>query len=323
MSQFKTIVLFLVALLSGVSGWAQSYPNKPIRLVVPFPTGGGSDSAGRAIAEKLSKAWNQPVIVENRPGAGGSLGSDFVAKSPPDGYTLLLTDASAVTINPAIYPRLPYAAKDLTPVINVAIFAMVLVVPAKSSLNSVGEFVAADKARPGSLNGASPGNGSSPHLMLEMMNSMAGTKLVHVPYKGGGPAMTDLVGGQVDFSFSGLSSSAMSMISGGKIKPLAVTTASRNANLPQVPTLAESGFPGVDVVSAQSVLVPTGTPPDVIAKLNQEIARILAMPDIKARWAQWGFLPQQPQTPAQVAAWFGQETQKWTRLTRDKNITAE
>lgn len=219
MVHFKRLVIFGAAMLvSAVSAWAQSYPSKPIKLVVPFPTGGGSDSAGRAIADKLAKALNQPVIVENRPGAGGSLGTDFVAKSPADGYTLLLTDASAITINPAIYPRLPYAAKDLIPVINVATFALVLITPTKSPLNSVADFIAADKAKPGSLNGASPGNGSSPHLMLEMMNSMAGTKLVHVPYKGGGPAMTDVVGGQVDFSFSGLSSGAMSMINAGKDK---------------------------------------------------------------------------------------------------------
>lgn len=319
----RGFALCLTFLLFAMPVAAQTYPSKAIKIIVPFPPGGGSDSVSRVIAERLSKSWNQPVIVENRAGAGGSIGTDFVAKSPADGYTLLVTDASAVTINPNVYSRLPYAAKDLTPVINLATFSMVLLVPVKSPLNSLSDMVAAEKAKPGSLNGASPGAGSSPHLMLELMNSMAGTKLVHVPYKGGGPAITDLVAGQVDFSFSGLSSSAMGMISTGKLKALAVTTIARNANLPQVPTLAESGFRGMDVFSAQSLLVPAGTPPEIVNKLNSEIYNILEMPDVKTRWLQWGFLPQPQQSPNQVAAWFTQETDRWAKLIKEKNIAAE
>ena len=309
--------------LAAASAGAQPYPVKPIRLIVPFATGGGSDTVSRAISDRLSKALGQPLVIENRPGAGGSLGADLVAKSPADGYTMLVTDASAVTINPSLYPKLPYAAKDLTPVINLATFTLVLITPAKSPINSVAEFINADKAKPGGLSGASPGSGSSPHLMLEMMNSLAGTRLVHVPYKGGGPALTDVVGGQVDFSFNGLSSGAMSMIQAGKVKALAVTAGSRAPSLPQVPTLSESGFPGLDVISAQSLLVPAGTPQEIVVRLNAEISKILEMPEMKSRWSGAGFLPQQSQTPAQVAAWFAQESQKWGKLIKEKNITAD
>jgi tripartite-type tricarboxylate transporter receptor subunit TctC len=312
-----------IGLSSASFSWAQQYPDKQIRMVVPFATGGGSDSVARAIAEKLTLDWKQPIIVDNRPGAGGALGTNIVARSAPDGYTLLLSDASALTINPTLYAKLPYAAKDLTPVINVATFALVLVVPTNSPIKSVADMIARDHAHPGSLNGASSGPGSSPHLMLEMMNSLAGTKLVHVPYKGGGPAMVDLVGGQVDLMFNGLSGGTMSLISGGKLKALAVTTAHRIASLPNVPTLGESGFPGVEVVSAQSLFVPAGTAPAIVDKLNVEIAHILRLADIKKRWADSGFLPPEEQSPAQVATWFTGESQKWSKLIRDRKITVE
>lgn len=312
-----------MGLARTLPAWAQGYPEKPIRVVVPFATGGGSDTVARAIAEKLTIDWNQPIIVDNRPGAGGALGANIVARAAPDGYTLLLSDASATTINPALYPTLPYAAADLTPVINVATFALVLVVPANSPIESVADLVAMDKANPGRFNAASSGPGSSPHLMLEMMNSLAGTKLVHVPYKGGGPAMIDVVGGQVDLMFNGLSGGTMSLITSGKVKALAVTTAHRIASLPDVPTLAESGFPGVEVVSAQSLFVPAGTPTGVVDKLNAEVARALRLPDVKERWAQSGFLPPQDQSPQQVAAWFSAEAEKWGALIRDRKITVE
>ena len=312
-----------LAALASLSAMAQGYPNKPIRIVVPFAPGGGSDSIARVISERLAKDWGQPVIVENRAGAGGSIGAEFVAKSPADGYTLLITDSSAVTINPYVYPKLGYAAKDFTPVVNLAVLTLVMLVPVKSPINTVADAVAADKARPGSLNGASPGAGSSPHLMLEMMNSIAGTKLVHVPYKGGGPAMNDLVAGQVDFSFSGLSTQAMSMVGGGKLKAVVVTTQARSASLPDVPTLAESGYPGVDVYSAQSLLVPAGTPPEIVSKLNQEMVKILDAPEIKTRWKDWGFLPRPPQSAAQTGAWFAQESNRWSKIIKENNIVAE
>ncbi len=313
----------VAAVLASLPAMAQGYPNKPIRIIVPFAPGGGSDSVARIISERLAKEWGPPVIIENRAGAGGSIGAEFVAKSTADGYTLLVTDASAVTINPHVYPKLGYAARDLSPVVNLATFSLVLLVPVKSPIRTVADMVAADKAKPASLNGASPGAGSSPHLMLEMMNSLAGTKLVHVPYKGGGPAMTDLVGGQVDFSFSGLSTGAISMISGGKLKALAVTSQARSASLPDVPTFAESGFPGVDVFSAQSLLVPAGTPPEIINKLNQEISRILESPDVKTRWKEWGFLPRPPQSATLTSAWFMHESDRWSKLIKEKNIVAE
>ncbi|HTK02641.1 MAG TPA: tripartite tricarboxylate transporter substrate binding protein [Bordetella sp.] len=312
-----------LGLARALPAWAQDYPSKPIRLVVPFATGGGSDTVARAVAEKLTVDWKQPIIVDNRPGAGGALGTNIVARSAPDGYTLLLSDASAVTINPSLYPKLPYSAADLTPVINVATFALVLVVPVNSPIKSVQDLVAMDKANPGHFNAASSGPGSSPHLMLEMMNAIAGTKLVHVPYKGGGPAMIDVVAGQVDLMFNGLSGGTMSLITGGKVRALAVTTAKRIASLPDVPTLAESGYPGVEVVSAQSLFVPAGTPAPIVDALNTEITRILQLPDIEQRWAQSGFLPPQKESPAQVAAWFASESEKWSKLISDRKITVE
>lgn len=312
-----------LGLARALPAWARDYPNKPIRLVVPFATGGGSDTVARAIAEKLTLDWGQPIIVDNRPGAGGALGANIVARSAPDGYTLLLSDASALTINPSLYPKLPYSEADLTPVINVATFALVLVVPVNSPIKSVQDLVARDKADPGHFNAASSGPGSSPHLMLEMMNSIAGTKLVHVPYKGGGPAMIDVVAGQVDLMFNGLSGGTMSLITAGKVKALAVTTAKRIASLPDVPTLAESGYPGVEVVSAQSLFVPADTLGPIVNALNGEIARVLRLPDIEQRWSQSGFLPPQEQSPTQVAAWFASESKKWSKLIGDRKITVE
>lgn len=312
-----------LTILIGVPAGAQGYPNKPIKIVAPFAPGGGSDVIGRVIAERLAKNWGQPVIVENRPGAGGSIGTEFVANSPADGYTLLITDASSVIINPFIYPKLGYTAKNFTPVVNLAELTLVMLVPVKSPINTLADVIAAEKAKPGSLSGASPGAGSTPHLMLEMMNSMAGTKLVHVPYKGGGPAINDLVAGHVDFSFSGLSSQAMSLISGGRLKAVFVTTRERNASLPAVPTLAESGFPGADFIAAISLLAPAGTPPEIVAKLHQEVVRILATPEVKARWKESGYLPREPQSPAQTGAWFSKEIEGWSKFIKEKNIVAE
>lgn len=312
-----------ISVLACLPAGAQGYPNKPVKIIVPFAPGGGSDSVARVLSERLAKEWGQPVIVENRAGAGGSIGAEFVAKSPADGYTLLVTDASAATINPNVYPKLGYAAKDLTPVINLATYPLVLLVPIKSQLHTVADMIATDKAKPASLNGASPGSGSSPHLMLEMLNALAGSKLVHVPYKGGGPAINDLIAGHVDFSFSGLSTGAMSMISGGKLKALAVTTLARSSNLPDVPTLAESGFQGVDIIGAQSLLVPAGTPPAIVNKLNQEFSKILDTPEVKTRWKEWGFLPRLPQSAAQTSVWFTQDIDRWGKLIKDKNIVAE
>ncbi|MDB5862022.1 MAG: tripartite tricarboxylate transporter substrate binding protein [Ramlibacter sp.] len=322
----RHLVLLLAAAsaaLCASSAAAQDYPARPVRIIVPFATGGGSDTLARLVGQKLSTAWKQPVVVENRPGAGGALGADLVAKAAPDGYTLLVSDSSAVTMNPWLYPKLPYAAKDLTPVVQLATFALVLVVPATSPANKVSDLVAADRKKPGSLSGASSGNGTSPHLVLEMVNLGAGTSFVHVPYKGGGPAMVDIIGGQVDFIFNGLGASTMPMITGGKVKALAVTTAQRIPSLPQVPTMNESGFPGFEAVSAQSLFVPAGTPPAVVRKLNADIGKILREPEVVERWNQAGYLPVGDETPEQLGSWFAKESAKWGRIVRERNVKVD
>ena len=322
--KLSAIAVFLGSALMGtLASAAEPYPNKPVRLIVPFAPGGGSDVVARVIADKLAADWKQPIIVENRPGAGGALGAGLVASAAPDGYTLLLSDASATTINPTLYPKLTYAAKDLTPVVNVATFTLVLIVPTNSPIKSVADLVAQDKSRSEGFNAASSGPGSSPHLMLELMNSLAGTKLVHIPYRGGGPAMIDVVSGQVDLMFNGLSDNTASLIRAHKLKALAVTTSKRIASMPDIPTMAESGFPSVDVVSAQTLFVPAGTSPAIIDKINSDIANVMKLPDVVQRWTQSGYLPFQKQSPAEVAAWFDRETEKWGKLIRARGITVD
>lgn len=315
-----TAALLATALPEAV---AQSYPSKPIRVVVPFAAGGGSDNVARAVMPALSEALKVPVVIDNRPGAGGAVGAEIVATSPPDGYTLLLSDSSAITMNPFLYPTLPYQAKDLVPVINLATFALVLLVPPDSPAKSVRDLVAMDKAKPGSLNAASSGNGTSPHLTLEMMNSTAGTKIAHVPYKGGGPAFVDIMAGRVDLFFSGLSLSSMPLISSGKLKALAVTTATRVPSAPTIPTMAESGYPGFEAISAQSLFAPAGTPPEIVRKLNAELTRILRTPAVAERWAQSAYLPVVDQSPAELATWFSRESDKWGKLIREQNIKVD
>jgi tripartite-type tricarboxylate transporter receptor subunit TctC len=319
-----------IALLALCAAWlaapgsadAQSaWPNRQIRIVVPFAPGGASDILARLIAKELTERVKQPVVVENKPGAGGTIGADLVAKAPPDGYTLLLADSSVVMTFPSLYPNLPYAAKDLLPVANIATFGLILIAPANSKYNSLADVVAADRANPGKLNMASPGSGSSNHLTLEKFNATAGTKLVHIPYKGTGPAINDLVGGQVDLT---LASGAASkpLLDGGKVKALAVTSAKRNPLLPQVPTIAESGFVGFESIAGQGLFAPTGTPQDIVTKLNTEVNAIIRMPEIQQRWTQMG-IDRMESTPEQFASWLARESDQWALLIRTQGIKPE
>ena len=311
----------LFAAAPGAVDAQSAWPNRPIRIVVPFAPGGASDILARLIAKELSERVKQPVVVENKPGAGGTIGADLVAKAPPDGYTLLLADSSVVMTFPSLYPNLPYAAKDLVPVANIATFGLILIAPANSKYNTLAEVVAADKAAPGKLNMASPGSGSSNHLTLEKFNAMAGTKLVHIPYKGTGPAINDLVGGQVDLT---LASGAASkpLLDAGKVKALAVTSAKRNPLLPQVPTVAESGFVGFESIAGQGLFAPAGTPRDIVTKLNADVNAIIAMPMLAERWTQMG-IDRVENTPDQFAAWLARESDQWAVLIRTVGIKAE
>ena len=304
---------FSLALSLGIGAvQAQSWPTKTVKIIVPFAPGGASDILARAIAQPLSQSWGQSVVIDNKPGAGGTLGADIVAKSEPDGHTLLLSDVAVHTIAPKLYPKLPYSPEQLAPVINLATFAHILIAPNSTPLKTFADVLAQDKIKPGRFSVASSGNGTSTHLTIEMVNMTAATQLTHVPYKGGGAALTDVISGQVDLMFIG-APPAMPLIQGGKLKALAVTTTSRMSTLPQVPTVAESGLPQFESVAAQGVFAPAGTSREVVQKINQDIARLIRQPDIKAKWDQIGAEPVD-NTPQKFAAWLGTEAVKWGRV---------
>jgi tripartite-type tricarboxylate transporter receptor subunit TctC len=250
--------------------------------------------------------------VDNRPGAGGTLGAESVAKSAPDGYTLLLSDVAVLTVAPRLYPKLGYTPDQLVPVVNVASFAHILIAPPNSTLKSFADLLAQEKAKPGRFNSASSGNGTSTHLTIEMVNLAASTQIKHVPYKGGGAALTDVMSGQVDLMFIG-APPAMPLIRSGKLKALAVTTSSRMTTLPQVPTLAESGLPKFESVAAQGIFAPAGTPREIVNKLNAEVIRIIRQPDVRARWDLIGAEPVDD-TPQQFSSWIFSELEKWGKV---------
>jgi tripartite-type tricarboxylate transporter receptor subunit TctC len=318
-SRIATAALF--ACLTLAQAHAQDYPSKAVRIVVPFAAGGPSDILARVLAQKLTARWNQPVIVDNRPGAGGSLGAGLVAKSPPDGYTLLLSDTAVMTIGPSLYSKLPYTTKDLAPVINLAKNWLVLIAPANSPLNSLSDIVARTRANPGGVNYASAGTGSTPHLAAEKLAAAAHVKLTHIPYKGSGPALNDVVAGQVDTMITS-TAAAMPFIKGGKLKVIAVTATERLALLPDARTAAESGVPGFEAVGAQGLFAPAGTPPEIVRKLNAEVAGIIKLADIQERWTQMALSPLD-NTPEQFAAWLADQSVQWGKLIREADIKAE
>lgn len=312
----------VVSLLAGLSpAQAQDYPSKPVRIVVPFAPGGPSDILARVVAQKLSARWNQPVIVDNRPGAGGALGANLVAKAPADGYLLLLSDTAIVTISPSLQANLPYAAKDLAPVINLARNWLVLVAPANSQLNSLADIAARENVKSGSVNYASAGAGSTPHLAAEKLWAAMRLKPIHIPYKGSGPALNDVVAGQVNTLITS-TAAAMPFIKGGKLKVIAVTSRERLALLPQAPTAAESGVPGFEAVGAQGLFAPAGTPREIVRKLNAEVADIIKQADIQERWTQMA-LSALDNTPEQFAAWLSEQSEQWGKLIRDADIKAD
>lgn len=317
----RTAIVALFALLTLAPAQAQNYPSKPVRIVVPFAAGGPSDILSRMLAQKLTARWNQPVIVDNRPGAGGALGANLVAKAPADGYTLLLSDTAIVTISPALQSNLPYAAKDLAPVINLAKNWLVLVAPANSQLNTLADVVTRDRANPGSVNYASAGAGSTPHLAAEKLAAAMRLKLTHIPYKGSGPALNDVMAGQVDTLITS-TAAAMPFIKGGKLKVIAVTAKERLALLPQAPTASESGAPGFEAVGAQGLFAPAGTPREIVRKLNAEVADIIKQADMQERWTQMA-LSALDNTPEQFAAWLSDQSEQWGKLIRDAGIKAD
>ncbi len=308
--------------LAASVAFAQGYPSKPVRMVVPFPPGGTTDILARAVGQKLSEAWGQQVVIDNRPGAGGNIGTDIVAKAPADGYTLLMGTVGTHAINASLYAKLPFdPIKDFAPVALVASVPNVLVVNATIPATSVKELIALAKSKPGQLNFASSGNGTSIHLSGELFKSMTGTSILHIPYKGSSPALTDLIGGQTNMMFDNLPSS-MGHIKSGKLRALAVTSAKRSPALPDVPTIAEAGVAGYEASSWFGVLAPGGTPKEIVAKINADIVKALGVPEIKERLSSQGAEPV-GNTPEQFAAYIGTELVKWAKVVKDSGAKIE
>jgi len=322
MQRRSLITVSLLAALAGLSNLAlaqDAWPSKPIKLIVPFAAGGTSDILGRLLGEKLQAALKQTVIIENRAGAGGVVGADAVAKSPPDGYTLLLGTIASHAINPAMKSKMPYdASKDFAHVALLGSISNVLLVGTDQPFKSVKDVIAAAKAKPDSIAFASAGQGSSQHMSGELFKLLAGADLAHVPYKGSAPAIQDLIGNQIPSSFETVTV-ALPHIQAGKVRALAVTSAQRSAALPNVPTMQEAGVPGFDVSSWQAMYAPAGTPAAIVTRLNSEIEKILAMPEVKARLDTLG-LVHNPLTPAQFADFNRQEIAKWTRVAREGKV---
>jgi tripartite-type tricarboxylate transporter receptor subunit TctC len=293
-----------------------AYPAKAIRFIVPFPPGGGTDILSRALAQKMSEVMGQPFVIDNRSGAGGNIGADIAAKSTPDGYTVFMGQTSNLAVNPTLYKKLPFdPLKDFSPITLVTETPLIIVVAQNSPIKSVQDLIALAKAKPGSVNFASPGNGTVGHLAGEMFKRAAGINMVHVPYKGATPALTDLMGGQVNIYFAS-AAAAMSQIKGGSIRAIAVTSRKRSAALPNTPTVAESGLPGFDATSWYGVLAPAGTPRDIIAKLNAAAVKVMQQPELKGRMTDEGGEPI-GDTPEQFAAFIKTETAKWAKVVKD------
>jgi tripartite-type tricarboxylate transporter receptor subunit TctC len=296
-----------------------TWPSKPVKIVVPFAPGGTSDILARTLAEKLQGSLKQPVLIENKAGAGGVIGADSVAKSAPDGYTFLMGTIASHAINPVLQPKIPYdATKDFAPVMLLGSISNVLLVGADQPYKNVADLIAAAKARPGTIAFGSAGTGSSQHMSGEAFKLLAGAELTHVPYRGSAPAIQDLIGGQIPASFE-TATVALPHIQSGKVRALAVTSASRSRVLPDTPTLQEAGVAGFDVASWQAFYAPAGTPHAIVQRMNQELATLIATPEIKARMEGLG-LEYQPNSPEQFAEFGRKELVKWAKIVKDGNV---
>ena len=316
-------LLFAAALaVFAAQAATDAYPVRPIRFVVAFPPGGGTDIIARSIAQKLAERTAQQVVVDNRPGAGGNIGTDIVAKSAPDGYTLLMGSAGPLAINASLFAKMPFdPIKDLAPVTLAASTPNVLVVHPSLKAATVNDLIALAKARPGEINFASSGHGTPAHLAGELFNSMAGVRMVHVPYKGAAPALADLLGGQVQLMFSTMPP-ALPHVKDGKLRALAVTSAKRSPAAPELPTVGEIALPGFEANTWHGVVVPAGTPGAIVARLNREIVAILHLPDVVERLSAQGAEPV-GSTPEEFAAYIRAETVNWARVVRESGDKAE
>ena len=301
---------------------AGAWPTKPLRWISPFAPGGGADITSRIIAQKLGPALNQQVLVDNRGGAGGNIGVDIAAKAPPDGYTLVLGTIGPMAINVSLYKKLPFdPARDLLPITQAANALNVLVVHPSLPAKTVKEVIAIAKARPGELSFGSSGPGATDHLAGELFKTLTGVNMVHVPYKGGAPAMLDLMAGQVQTVFSTVST-AIGAIKGGKVRAIAMTGDKRFELMPELPTIAQAGVPGFEVRNWYGVFVPAGTPKEIVARLNSELVKILQLPDVKSKLLASG-IEALHSTPEQFAAYIQSETKRWAKVVKDSGARAE
>jgi tripartite-type tricarboxylate transporter receptor subunit TctC len=308
-------VLAAVFAALATAAFGQAYPSKPIHFIVPYPAGGPLDTVARLLGQKVSESVHQPVVVENKPGAGGNIGADSVAKAAPDGYTILMGAVATHAINPTLYRNIPYdPVKDFAPVTEVAWTPNVLVVNPSLPVSNVNEFIAYAKAHPGELNFGSGSTGSAGHLAGELFKTMAGVKMVHVPYKGAGPAMQDLIGGQIQLMFDNLASS-LGQIRAGKVRALAVTTAKRSTLAPELPTIAESGLPGFDISTWFGIFAPGGTPQPVVQRLHDAFVDALHAPDVQATMKKMGAEPV-GNSPGEFAAFIRSEAEKYAKVIR-------
>lgn len=310
-----------LALLAPVAQ-AQSYPTKPIRLIVPFPPGGGNDVIARVIAQKLGERLGQQVIVDNRAGANGIVGLQALMQSPPDGYTLAVGAAGPLAVNPSLYDKLPYdPLKDFSPITNMVNYPLLLVVHPSVPVKTTQDLINLAKAKPKQLYFASPGSGNSGHLAGELLNSMANVQTVHVPYKGQGPALSDLISGQVQMLYSSIPS-VLPQVKSGQLNALAVGSAKRVPSLPDIPTISESGVPGYEAYSWVGMVAPAKTPKDIVNRLNREIVDILKQKDVSEKLNQQGALPV-GDSPEQFGAYIKTEIEKWGAVVRAANIKAD
>ena len=318
----KRLLILMACALFAASASAQQFPSKPVRIINPFAPGGATDIIARQMAQKLTEAWGQAVVVENRAGASGAIGVEMVAKSPPDGYTLLIATQTTHAANPALYPKLPYdAAKDFAPLTLAGSTPLALMVKPSLPVSSVKELIDFAKKNPAKLVYASGGNGTSQHLTAELMKSMSGTYMLHIPYRGAGPALTDLLGGQVDLMFDNLPT-ALPHIKAGKLRGLAVTTASRSPLALDLPTMAESGLPGFELSTWFAFFAPAGTPRAIVDRISGDMRRVLMQPDMKERLAAIG-VDIRASTPDELATFQRAELAKWGKIIKDSGATVD
>ncbi len=312
----------LIAMCCAQATWAQNFPTKPIRFYTPYPPGGTTDILARIFGAKMQEAWGQSVIVEAKSGAGGNIGADFVAKAPPDGYTILMGASGPLAINASLFSKLPYdPGRDFSPIVLSASVPLVLVTHPSLPVKNVREFIALIKARPAQFNYASAGPGSPQHLTAEMFKFMTKVDMTHIPYKGSGPAIIDLIGGQIPFAFESMIP-ILPQVKAGKLRGLAVTSATRSPVLPDIATVADSGVPGFESIAWYGVVAPAGTPKEVVAKLNGEMVRIANLPDIKQRLIEMGS-PPVAGTPEQFGALIKSEIPKWGRVVKQANVSLD